>query len=346
MQNHLLFPIETDIEQLSASEFLIDESLYENDLKEKINKKEEDKHYYLNSSRLNGTIINEINKNPYEISLNRKCENTEDIHKSFNDLNNFSHFQNTLGSFLEKKEDIQNDINLSSKEQELKILNEVNEYKLFSKSVKKEFSNKYSRNKIFNTVRLNCKRRRKYMGDDKRKRIKSDFYRQIKLKLNNQLKKQKIKMKFNWPQILVTDITKENNKKSLAMTLGKRLSEGDLSSKSSKNKENEKQKDKKSKFSFWKTFRKYFIKIEAEKIFQNNKEIINILEKNKKVQINLLLNKTMEDLYKEYIQSENFENSFRDLLKKGHYFDYVKDYIDLAYNFVDFYKNNKRVNKV
>ena len=29
------------------------------------------------------------------------------------------------------------------------------------------------------------------MGDDKRKRIKSDFYRQIKLKLNNQLKKQK-----------------------------------------------------------------------------------------------------------------------------------------------------------
>ena len=54
----------------------------------------------------------------------------------------------------------------------------------------------------------------------------------------------------------------------------------------------------------------------------------------------------MEDLYKEYIQSENFENSIRDLLKKGHYFDYVKDYIDLAYNFVDFYKNNKRVNKV
>ena len=103
MQNHLLFPMETDIEQLSASEFLIDESLYENDLKEKINKKEEDKHYYLNSSRLNGTIINEINKNPYEISLNRKCENTEDIQKSFIDLNNFSHFQNTLGSFLEKK---------------------------------------------------------------------------------------------------------------------------------------------------------------------------------------------------------------------------------------------------
>ena len=345
MQNQLLFPLETDIDQLSASEFLIDESLYENDLKEKIIKKEEDKHYYLNSSRLNNTIINEINKDNYETLLYRKYENIEDIHKPFNDLNNFSNFQNSLGSFLEKKEEIKNDINLSSKEQNVKILNEVNEYKLFHKSIKKEFSTKYSRNKIFNTVKLNCKRRRKYMGDDKRKRIKSDFYRQIKLELNNQLKKQKIKMLFNWPQILVTDITKENNKKSLAMTLGERLSEGDLSNKPSKNKENEKN-TKDSKFSFWKTFRKYFVKIEAKKIFKNNKEIINILEKNKKEKINLLLNKTMEDIYKEYIQSENFENSIRDLIKKGHYFDYVKDYIDLAYNFVDFYKNNKRVNKV
>jgi len=50
------------------------------------------------------------------------------------------------------------------------------------------------------------------MVDDKRKRIKSDFYKQIRIELNKQLKKQKIKMLFNWPQIMGTDIIKVNYK--------------------------------------------------------------------------------------------------------------------------------------
>ena len=65
------------------------------------------------------------------------------------------------------------------------------------------------------------------MGDDKRKRIKSDFYKQIRIELNNQLKKQKIKMLF----IMVTDITIVNNKKILSMTLGELLTNGDSSCK-------------------------------------------------------------------------------------------------------------------
>ena len=340
MQKHLLFPLEIDIEQLSETEFLINEFFYENDIKEEYNKKEDEKHYNYIGSEVSGNSINNPNKNPKESSLPEKCEEINELHESFNSLKNFSGFQNSSDYF-------QNNFVLMPEEQEIKIVNEADEYKIFSKSKNKEYSSKYSRKKIFNVVKLNCKRRRKYMGDDKRKKIKSDFYKQIRIELNNRLKEQKIKMLFNWPQIMVTDITKVNNKNILNMTLGELLSKGDSACKSSKSeKEDKKPENKKPLIPLWKSLREYLFKIQIEKTLQNNQEIINILKKNEELSINKFLNMKMEYLYKEYIQSDKFENSIKKLINKGHYFEYVKDYIDIANNFVDFYKYNKRVNKV
>ena len=238
MIKNLLFPLESDTDQLSENDYLINEFLYENDLKEE--EKKDDKNYILNVNEIYGNLTNELKKNPKESSLFKKGEKFEDIHEPFDNLNNLENFQNSLDSVLQKNEEIQKRFDLKSQEQDLKILNEVDEMKLFKESQNKEFSSRYSRNKIFNIVRLNSKRRRKYMGDDKRKRIKSDFYKQIKIELNKQLKKQKIKMLFNWPQIMVTDITKDNNKNILSMTLGKLLLDGELGNKYSKSKRKEK----------------------------------------------------------------------------------------------------------
>ena len=340
MQKNLLFQLEIQIDQLSETDFLINEFFDENDINEKFNKKEDEKHYNLIAPEIKDNIINEPDMNPKESSLSQKCRKINEINESFNSLKFFSEFQNSSDCF-------QNEFCLKLEEPELKILNEIGEYKLFAKSINKEFSSKYSRKKLFNVVKLNCKRRRKYMGDDKRKRIKSDFYKQIRIELNNQLKKQKIKMLFNWPQVMVTDITKVNNKKILSMTLGKLLSNGDSSCKSSKSDKKEKKpEDKKSLIPLWKSLREYLIKMKVENILKNNQEIISILNKNEELSINKFLNMKMENIYKEYIQSDKFENSIKKLINKGHYFDYVKDYIDIANNFVDFYKYNKRVNKV
>ena len=340
MQKNLLFQLEIQIDQLSETDFLINGFFDENDLNEEYNKKEDEKHYNLIAPEIKDNIINEPDMNPKESSLSQKCRKINEINESFNSLNYFSEFKNSSDFF-------QNEFDLQPEEQEHKILNEAGEYKLFAKSINKEFSSKYSRKKLFNVVKLNCKRRRKYMGDDKRKKIKSDFYKQIRIQLNNRLKEQKIKMLFNWPQIMVTDITKLNNKNILNMTLGELLSNGDSACKSSKSeKKDKKPEDKKPLIPLWKSLREYLFKIQIEKTLQNNQEIINILKKNEKLSINKFLNMKMEYLYKEYIQSDKFENSIKKLINKGHYFDYVKDYIDIANNFVDFYKYNKRVNKV
>ena len=340
MQKNLLFQLEIQIDQLSETDFLINEFFDENDINEKYNKKEDEKHYNLIAPEINDNIINEPDINPKESSLSQKCGNINEINESFNSLNYFSEFQNSSDFF-------QNEFDLQPEEQEHKILNEAGEYKLFAKSINKEFSSKYSRKKLFNVVKLNCKRRRKYMGDDKRKKIKSNFYKQIRIELNNRLKEQKIKMLFNWPQIMVTDITKLNNKNILNMTLGELLSKGDSACKSSKSeKKDKKPEDKKPLIPLWKSLREYLFKIQIEKTLQNNQEIINILKKNEELSIYKFLNMKMENIYKEYIQSDKFENSIKKLINKGHYFDYVKNYIDIANNLVDFYKYNKRVNKV
>ena len=105
-----------------------------------------------------------------------------------------------------------------------------NELKIFNESLEKKFSSKYKKDPIFKQNGLYIKRRRKRMGDNIRKRIKSDFCKGIKKKLNNILKDQNIDQFFDFPQSIVTDVTKERNKNNFDMTLEEMLSGGDYNS--------------------------------------------------------------------------------------------------------------------
>ena len=72
MQKNLLFQLEIQIDQLSETDFLINEFFDENDLNEEYNKKEDEKHYNLIAPEINDNIINEPDINPKKSSLSQK----------------------------------------------------------------------------------------------------------------------------------------------------------------------------------------------------------------------------------------------------------------------------------
>ena len=227
-------------------------------------------------------------------------------------------------------------------QQPLQMLELKIEMKLFDESLEKEFSSKYEKKPIFKQNRLSTKRRRKLMGDNMRKRIKSDFCKGIKKELNKIIKDNNIAQFFDFPQSIITDVTKERNKNNLGMTLEELLSSGDYNSRIITKK---RKKDINSKFPLWNLTRRYIEVKETERIQKNNKELLNILEQNQNEQINVFLKKKMEKLYEEYLNSKRFEESIEGLIKEGNYYDYIYEYIEIAKAFVFFCKNKKIVDE-
>ena len=324
------FEFENDTESFSVNNFINNDLFPINNITEEINEKNANKFSDIKESEIAQLSFNESINNLKGFSMSKGKDIIDHKLIPKNDSENNFHFDYSINSE-------ENIFNLNLEEQETKSL------VFFEECLKKEFSSKYSKAKIFNVIAINRKRKRKYMRDDKRKRIKSYFYKEIKNKLNKKLKVAKIDNLFNFPQSMVTDVTKEINKKHLGMTLGSILSFEGFEDKSLTNKKKIKEKrNNGAKFPLWKHFRKYIINIKTKKIIENNKEILNILDNNKNNQIDKLLNKKMEDIYSEYLKSENFEKSLEHLNKKGNYYDYIYDYIKVANNFVEYYKKNKK----
>jgi len=164
---------------------------------------------------------------------------------------------------------------------------------------KENINNKKSKNSEIN--------KRKYMKDMMRKKIKSNFYKN----LGKRLKMKKIILNQDiFPQKMIKDVSKEMCKNNLNMTLEELL----------------KNIDKK----------------EINETFNDNKvnfknEIIKSYDNTKKDLFNIL-NKKIEEIYKEYLQSEEFKNSIKKLVEEGNFFDYIKDYIEAAERVVEYYK--------
>ena len=91
------------------------------------------------------------------------------------------------------------------------IINEEKN-KLFDIPINK-YKEKYSHPPIFKRLGKNYTERRKNNKDLMRKKIKSNFYKKMKNKLNMKFQTLNIKEKFDWPQNLVTNITKSKNRK-------------------------------------------------------------------------------------------------------------------------------------
>ena len=179
------------------------------------------------------------------------------------------------------------------------------ENNMFGKPEKEneEYINKYTNKPIFMKHEKKNIKNRKYMKDDMRKRIKSNFYKQLKRKLNNKLREINIfNQNFAFSQSMIINVAKIENKKNLDMSL------------------------------------KEILLIQYKNDFrtkEKNKDIINKYVK-KDDPIDNILKIQIKFLYNEYLHSEQFNESINKL-SEAENFDYIHNYIKVAEEFIDFF---------
>lgn len=174
-----------------------------------------------------------------------------------------------------------------------------------------DYYKKYtSQNSIFNVWKN--KESRKEKSDEIRKKIKSRFFKSLKNCINDELNKISFPYEFEFlPQNFISNISKNENK----IIINKTLKEIILD-----NKEDNSEKCNNN------------IKLlEYLNLNKNNKEIGKIYN---------IFNQTFQNLFSEYLESKEFKNSIIKLKEEGNYFDYIKDYIDKAKDFVNYFSKS------
>ena len=186
----------------------------------------------------------------------------------------------------------------------------------------KDYKNKQKKSNhkliIFNpkNKKINNKMKRKDMADNKRKKIKSNFYKKYLIKeLNNLLIGLKVQKKFfNLSQVYIANVTKIFNKRIMNITLKEHMLD--------------------DSFKLNKKIKKIDIKQ-----YENNKKIITYLENkyDKNIEIINFLNMKIRDIFIKYFQSDTYKESIEDLKKKGFSFEYIDNYREVANDFVSFF---------
>ena len=72
-----------------------------------------------------------------------------------------------------------------------------------------------------------------------------------------------------------------------------------------------------------------------EHCYDKNNEKFNEFKLN-----NGLFSRKMKDLYNEYLDSRQFEESIKKLVEKGESFDYISQYINVAKKVIDYYEKS------
>jgi hypothetical protein len=225
-------------------------------------------------------------------------------------------YENTFGNLDEKIQFILNgnDSLLKGYENNINDFNNINNFILFDE-IKIDITSIYSKKKqIFMNIGANIGKKRKFMKDKIRKRIKSDFYRVIRKNLNSKINSKVINLKksFDFPQTMITNVSKNHCKKNLNMTLKEIL------------------------IFYYKTNNQEINSINLM-ISENNKSIILLLENKKIYELEYIFSMKIVDLYNEYTKSNQFHESILELKKEGNYFDYIKKYIEVAEKLVNYY---------
>ena len=240
-------------------------------------------------------------------------------------------YENTFGNLDEKIQFILNgnDSLLKGYENNINDFNNINNSKnnnefnpsngnfILFDELKMDITSIYSKKKqIFMNIGANIGKKRKFMKDKIRKRIKSDFYRVIRKNLNSKINSKDINLKksFDFPQTMITNVSKNHCKKNLNMTLKEIL------------------------IFYYKTNNQEINSINLM-ISENNKSIILLLENKKIYELEYIFSMKIVDLYNEYSKSNQFQESIRELIKEGNYFDYIKKYIEVAEKLVNYYQN-------
>ena len=186
----------------------------------------------------------------------------------------------------------------------------------------KDYKNKQKKSNhkliIFNpkNKKINNKMKRKDMADNKRKKIKSNFYKKYLIKeLNNLLIGLKVQKKFsNLSQVYIANVTKIFNKRIMNITLKEHMLD--------------------DSFKLNKKIKKIDIKQ-----YENNNKIITYLEKNydKNIEIINFLNMKIRDIFIKYFQSDAYKESIEDLKNKENSLEYIDNYKEVADDFVSFF---------
>ena len=287
---------------ISQDEFELE---FERAFKEIFTYEIDDRHPHENTFR-NSEETNTFILNPNDSPL-KKYENNI---KDFNNINTTNYLKDVDEPFIfwtQNNHENNDKFNLSN----------VN-FKLFN-VIKTDTTSKYSeKNQIFMNKGPNIGKKRKFMKDMIRKRIKSDFYRVIRKNLNSKINSEDINLKksFDFPQTMITNVSKNHCKKNLNMTLKEIL------------------------IFYYKTDNQEINSINLM-ISENNKSIILLLENKKIYELEYIFSMKIVDLYNEYTKSKQFQESILELKKEGNYFDYIKKYIEVAEKLVNYYQNQK-----
>ena len=228
-------------------------------------------------------------------------------------------YENTFGNLDEKIQFILNgnDSLLKGYENNINDFNNINNFILFDEP-KMDITSIYSKKKqIFMNIGANIGKKRKFMKDKIRKRIKSDFYRVIRKNLNSKINSKVINLKksFDFPQTMITNVSKNHCKKNLNMTLKEIL------------------------IFYYKTDNQEINSINLM-ISENNKSIILLLENKKIYELEYIFSMKIVDLYNEYSKSNQFQESISELIKEGNCLDYIKKYIEVAEELVNYYQKS------
>ena len=183
----------------------------------------------------------------------------------------------------------------------------INNYLIFNKVVN-DYISDYSKKPFFQILdnKNGGKKSRKYENDDIYKKIRGNFFHIIvKDKLNQKLKLLGIKVKF-----VFADISQNTKIEDNIINLNSTLEEVLKSVKSNKT-----------------------VFEELEKIGGGDEELKTILSTK------------MEYLYKEYFNSQEFQNSIKKLIEDSEPRDYINIYIKKSKEFFDYYSIEKTKNK-
>ena len=193
-----------------------------------------------------------------------------------------------------------------------------NEFKLFNPNKNIKYLRSHYNKKYFYRVIIyigkNIKRKRGSMRDNISKKIKVNFFKNIIASLNWKLRKKNINKDFQrLDQNYITDVTKTYNKYLFEKTLKEIIKEKPKV----KDKENAKKKEDK---------------------WRQNIKLIEELEESGDEDFKHIFELNIEELFNEYLDSKEFEESIYDLRRKKFYFDYIQNYIQIAENLVNYYK--------
>ena len=236
-------------------------------------------------------------------------------------------------------------------------------YKIFNpKGISEEFKDirgiingvnlEKNKKELFNVSKKDKKKtkikgKRKNDTDSYNKKIKERFLKSLRCVMNEKLKYANSEKQFDFlPQCFISNITKKKNKLILNVTLKEIMStnffeeykeKNDIGN-SANNKMLEKKRKSPDKIKYENKNKKTPDRVKYDK----NKEVMKYLEDNEDIKkifnFDIIGNMTFSDLFYEYLESNEFEKDILTLKnEKGENFEYIKEYISKAYDFINYF---------